>query len=348
MTPIEQVRHGDNVMLGGSRYFTLDQPDQEQFALAIANIEKRSHQLIPLDFFPHGVCTHPPRQNLLVCCEKKGPNGAIVDIEQLAMVKKLPLPENRSFYGHCAFSADGSQLFTTEVLNDTKEGLITIRDGESGEITGEFPSFGQAPHECQLLDDGQTLVVSNGGGNRNGAMPNIAYIDMNTQKLIKQEKPSSFSINTGHFAVAPDGALVVVSAPREGRANDDLGGVSIQPSGKPLRTVSSPKKTVNNMIGEALSVATFDEQTIVTHPDGDMITVWSMKNRALLKRFDLPKPRGVALTRDKQHVVVAYGEDTSLMLLNKDTLEFKPASHFRYSYIAGSHVYNLAKLLHIA
>ncbi|MGB0865800.1 MAG: DUF1513 domain-containing protein [Granulosicoccaceae bacterium] len=345
MTSLEQAYQGDNVFLGGSRYNDLDQPDKQRFALSIVNFERRDKSLIDLNFLPHGMCLHPDRAKLVIACEKKGPHGVILNIDTLSVEQQLPLPEGRKFYGHCAFSKDGKYLYTTEVLSASGEGLISVRDGKSGEIVGEFPSFGHAPHECQLIDDGNTMVITNGGGNRNGALPNVAFVDIATQSLIKHEKPSSYAVNTGHFSIAPDNTLVVVSAPRDGLPNGSIGGVSIGPRGKPLRTLSSPKKTVNNMIGEALSVLTVEDRAVVTHPDGDMVTAWSLKNRALIKRLDMPAPRGVSMTRDKKYIVLAFGHDTSLILLDKETLEPKPASLFPFSYIAGSHIYNLADLL---
>lgn len=334
-----------NTIIGGSRYLDREQANAECFALVLANLERRECQRIALDFLVHGVCLTPHRPTQLVCCEKIGAHGAIVDLEQLALVKPLPLPAGREFYGHCAFSADGATLYTTEVVRESGEGLIAVRDGESGEIEGEFPSYGLSPHECQLVDGGRTMVVTNGGGGANEDLPNVAYIDVASRALIKHEKPDNFRLNTGHFAIAEDESLVVVSAPRKGSPAGSNGGVSIQPQGKKLQAVSKPKKTVANMKGEALSVLTVGELAFVTHPDGDMLTVWSTANRSPIKRIDMPQPRGLALSVDKKHLVIAYGREASLIQLRLDTLELRPSTHFPMAFISGSHIANLAHLL---
>jgi hypothetical protein len=188
------------------------------------------------------------------------------------------------------------------------------------------------------------MVVTNGGGNSSGDKPNVSYIDIDSQQLLRQEHLTNRHTNAGHLMHANDGSLIVVSAPRAGLGADKLGGVSIKPQGKLMRSVSSPKKVVNKMKGEALSVAIHQDIAMVTHPTGNMLTCWSTKDRRLLKKIDLPIPRGVTLTCDKRYFVVSYGPQASVVKIDTQNLELLPMTASHATYLTGSHLYNWSKM----
>ena len=71
---------------------------------------------------------------------------------------------DRHFFGHGVFSADGKLLYTTENDYDGARGVIGVRDATDGyQQIGEFPAHGMEPHDIQLLADGRTMVIANGG-----------------------------------------------------------------------------------------------------------------------------------------------------------------------------------------
>lgn len=141
-----------------------------------------------------------------------------------------------------------------------------------------------------------------------------------------------------------DGSLVAISAPRESLKTANLGGVSLQPKGKKIRSMTSPKKIVSNLVGEALSVAIHNDTAVVTHPFADMLTIWSMENRSFVKKIDLPAPRGVTLTRDKRYFMVSNDHSGNVVLLDPDSLLIIEDSLCHNTNIAGSHLYNYADL----
>jgi hypothetical protein len=341
---LQSARMGDDIIVGGGRYQKLEQSAVIHFVFSVLNLKTRQHYLIPLDFLPHGLSLNPNCPTQLVVCEKIGPGAAVIDLETMSLVETIPTDPDRYYYGHCVHSKNGDIFYATETYRRSLKGAIVIRDTRSNQVIGEFPSYGAAPHECYLIDEGKTMVVTNGGGDSSGDKPNIAYIDIDSQQLLRREHLTNRHINAGHLMHADDGSLVVVSAPRAGLGADKLGGVSIQPQGKLMRSVSSPKKVVNKMKGEALSVAIHQDVAMVTHPTGNMLTCWSTKDRRLLKKIDLPIPRGVTLTCDNRYFVVSYGPQASVVQIDTRNFELSKMTASHATYLTGSHLYNWSKM----
>lgn len=331
-----------NIVLGGSQYMQLDGTKQMKFGLSIVNLDLRKQHFVSLDFLPHGIISDPLNPYRLVLFEKIGPGAAIVNLKSEKLVKKIPTDSGRYFYGHGAFNRKNRHLYATETYRASAEGVVIIRDADSMKITGEFPSYGSSPHECQLINNDEVLVVTNGGGDGSGPIPNVAYIDVKSQKLIEKVMLTNSQLNTGHIGIAKDGSLVVASAPRMGLATTDKGGVSIRPQGEILESIAEPSEIVARMTGEALSVVVHDETGIaaVTHPAGNLVTFWSIADRGLLKTLELPNPRGVSITRDFKRFIISYGLDTSLIEIDIASLTPLSETIFPASYISGSHVYN--------
>jgi len=330
-----------NIILGGGQ-FLKEGIAETNFVLSIVDMSTETRHLSPLTFLAHGIHRNPTNLNRLAIFEKKGPNAVEFDLDTRQVVRSIPRINNRYFYGHGAYSLDGQRLFSTETQLDTLNGVIAIRNAGDLSTVGEFPSYGKEPHECKLIDAGKTLVVTNGGGDSRGDRPSVTYIDVQSQQLIEKVELTNSQLNTGHLAISPKGDLVVVSAPRLGSVKNGLGGVSIRPQGKAIQSISSPAPIIERMRGEALSVAVHSGNGIaaVTHPDGGMVTFWSIEDRSLLKVIELPHPRGVALINRQQDFLVSYGRDANLASIPANTLELDPQSIIHSSYITGSHIYN--------
>lgn len=339
-----------NIILGGGQYRHADS-EQVNYVLSLIDLTRGRRQLTPMTFLAHGIHRNPTDQNRLAIFEKKGPNACEFDLATQTIVRSIPIvsttraTDKRYFYGHGSYSIDGQVLFSTETELDGLNGLIGIRNSRDLAYLGEFPSYGKEPHECKLIDGGKTLVVTNGGGVSHGAAPSVAYIDINSQQLLEKVELTNAKLNTGHLAISDKGELVVISAPRVGLSNTSLGGVSIRPEGEQLQPIASPQAITQRMRGEALSVAihTASGVAAVTHPDGGMVTFWSIASRSLIKIIELPHPRGVELTVDQREFVISFGREASLARIPLATLEFDPAAIFKDSYITGSHIYNWSR-----
>ena len=333
----------NDLLIGGGQYMLEGEESSEpRFVFSLFQPEAEKPTLIETGFLPHAVALYPQEPTRLAIFEKKGPGACLIDLNEMKVIRPLHTVAGRHFYGHGVYSKDGSLLYSTEAYLDGFRGVIAVRDADSLELLGEFPSYGEEPHECQFIDDGRVMVVTNGGGPIGGSPPCITYIDVASQKLLDRMEPTNVHINTGHFSIGEGGELIVVSAPRAGLETTHNGGVSIRNADGVLQSMDRPVEIVGRMKGEALSVAIHEPSDVaaVTHPDGDMVTFWSMKEGRFLKALDLSRPRGVALDREGKAFYISYASETELARVDTETLEVEEGSQRGPTYLSGSHILN--------
>jgi hypothetical protein len=329
------------LLIGGLKYQTLDEERTSHMLVAIDESGKRYAQ-IPLDFYFHGFAPHPNDRRRAVIFEKQGPGACEVDLADRKVRRPVKTSEDRWFYGHGAFSPDGKQVYATETIRKTGEGVIAIRDGTTLEPVGEFPSYGQKPHDCILFDAGRTLAVTNAGSPFADAAASpacVTFVDVATRKLREKLSFSTPRINAGHLALTAKKHLVVVSAPRAGLPDSEMGAISARSPGGALRTFEHEVR--KKMIGETLSLA-IDEPsgTVgVTNPYGDVLTFWNFKTGKFLKSFSLVRPRAIALSRDRRFFVVAHGNDPELGYFSTDKLALDDSRTLKQARISSSHMY---------
>ena len=334
-----------DIILGGGRF---KQNDELRHVLAVINLQQREKQLVDMTFLAHGIIVDPGNKKRLIVFEKIGPGAAEIDLNSHTVTNDITTSKEKYFYGHGAFDKSGQTLFCTETYLKDQKGIIAIRDGHSFENLGEFPSYGENPHECKLVDNGKTLVVTNAGSISAGSSePCVTYIDVQSQKLIERVTLTNQQLNTGHIGIADDGSLIVASAPRKGLETTNTGGVSIRSGKLPMLSMTQPEVVIDQMTGEALSVMIDNKHNIaaVTHPDANMVTFWSIDKRELLKAMSVAKPRGVTLSLDEKSFIISYDINTSIVLVSTKDLTASSDSIMQPTYISGSHIYNWSKTL---
>jgi hypothetical protein len=332
-----------DLILGGGQYLKPGQSaEQMSFVFSVLQPESDRPTLIGTSFLPHAVALKPDQPTTMAVFEKKGPGACEIDLNSMTLTRTIETVPERHFYGHGAYSTDARLLYCTESYLDDFKGVIAVRDADSHQLLGEFPTYGEEPHECQLIDDGRVMVVTNGGGRMGGDAPCVTYIDVQTEKLLERVEMTSEQINTGHFALDADGGLIVVSAPRAGRELTDNGGVSIRPAGGEMLSKVEPADIVARMKGEALSVAIHEASRVaaVAHPDGDMVTFWSMQDGSFIKVMDFPRPRGICLNTEDTGFYISYGSDTRLGLVDARSLELDEDNLRVNTFQSGSHIFN--------
>jgi hypothetical protein len=336
------------ILVGGTRYREPQtQAIRHSFDMLDLDAGAAEPARIPLDFLAHGFALHPTRKEAALL-EKRGPGGCYVDLAAREVIRTIAPTEGHHFYGHGAFARDGSALFAVETNLATGDGVISVRDPASFAVIDAFPTYGKSPHDCVLVDEGRTLVVTNGGGPideaADGALPCVSFVDVASRKLLERHVVDEPRINTGHVALDRDRGFIVVSAPRDGLPEGERGGVSLRVRGRPLRHAKVPESIARRMLGESLSVCIHARTRIAvaTHPYGHLLTFWNLDTGALTAAFDLANPRGVTLTLDERYFAVSFGQAASLLLIETSPLrpvrERDPGAR-RFS---GSHVYTWA------
>ncbi len=317
---------------------------EKRFVLSIVDLDATVLQprLVVLDFEAHGYAPDPRDPNKIVLFQKHGAGCAEIDLAEGKVIRKLEASKGAQFYGHGAFSPDGSVLYATEsVIEESYRGIISVRDGVTFKLTGEFPTFGAAPHDCALIDNGKTMVVTNGGGTLKGAVPCVTYVSTEKKELIEKLEFGSENINAGHLVVGKKGDLAVSSARREGLPVESLGGLSVRPHGKEFKTLTQPDDVYKKMIGETLSLC-FNEDTRVvgaTNPYGNIVTFWNIDTGALVRKIEVANPRGLVLTLNNEFFVLSYLKDPVVALVDGKTCEPVKGSKFDNAPISGSHMF---------
>ncbi len=337
---------GADILLGGGGYQDLDAGGERKWVFASVDLAARKSRRVETRFLPHGIAIHPQHQNRLFVFEKIGPGACEIDLDPSGprMVRPIPVREGYAFYGHGAVSRDGKLLYSTETRLSDKSGVIAVRDSGTLAYLGEFPTYGDKPHDCHLLGGGKVMVVTNGGGTvGSGKRPSLTYVDVDTRKLLDKFELRSEQFNTGHVAATPDGAAVVISAPREGLPTTHLGAISVRTAGsKALATITQPAEVTGRMRGEALSVAVHGPSGVfgVTHPGGDMVTFWTLKEARFVKMLEFPRVRGISLNAGGDRFILSYGPRTNAVQITAAGLEPVADTQLTDTFLGGSHILN--------
>jgi hypothetical protein len=271
-------------IIGPGRFVTGD-TGKMSFVLLLFDLDAGGSKSVDMTFFGHGLAQHPLDRHRAVLFEKKGPGCCEVDLASGQVTRPITTGKNRAFYGHGAFSRDGQVLFATENYLDTYEGLICVRDAASFKELAEFPTFGKNPHDCHLIDEGKTLVITNGGGtledSSDKGAPSVTFVETTSNKLLEKLTFTTPRLNAGHLALNRSRDVVAISAPREGLDKTERGGVTMRTGGGAFVTMTEPEEVVSRMIGESLSLCIDEPSQVVgvTNPDGNIVTFWDLAGR---------------------------------------------------------------------
>jgi uncharacterized protein len=338
------ARRRTGALVGVSRFRDPD-TGGERFGLDILDLDagQREPARIPLDFFGHGLAFRPDRPREAVLFGKRGQGGCALDLVARRVVQTIAPMPGHVFYGHAAYASDGRALFVVETDLASRNGAISIRDTTTFATIGALSSYGIAPHDCRLIENGRVLVVTHGGGPIGSpSLPCVTFVDVRTGVLVERHEMRNRNLNAGHVAVAADREFAVVSAPRDGLpALTSLGGVSLRRAGQPWTQLSAPAAVASRLVGESLSLAIHrpSRTVLATHPQGDLITFWSLGSGEFVGSLDLPGPRGVTLTLDERLYAVSYGSDARLLLIEAQSVRALADRPFEPGAFGGAHLY---------
>lgn len=310
--------------------------------------EDNTKLIIDIGFLAHGVIYHPQHAHRVVVFEKKGRGACEIDLKENIITRRIQPSQGGEFYGHGAYSADASVLYATEYDRETYAGRMVLRDAADMKVIGDFPTYGEWPHDCQFIDDGKVVAITNGGGHMDGGSePCVTYVSVPDGRLIEKVTFPNFSwLNAGHLLVGQRGDLAIAHAMREGlHDRDSLGGISLRPRSAPLKTMVSPAAVTGAMKGETLSIVMHEESSVIaaTNPYGredGLLTFWNMARQEFVSKLEVQQPRGVALSLDGRYWVVTMGRDKpGVMLLDRESrMPTNPPLAFECS-SQGSHAY---------
>jgi hypothetical protein len=295
--------------------------DRGTYSAALFSLDDGDVRSVELPERGHDIALRPGSKEWVAFARRPGRFGVAVPTDGRAPTWFTAKPD-RHFFGHGVFSADGKLLYTTENDYRNAQGIIGVRDATDGyrEI-GEFSARGMEPHDVQLLSDGRTMVVANGGIkthpdsgadelNLHDMKPSLVYIDLKSGDLLEEQTlaPELHQLSIRHLALAANDT-VVFGCQYRGPETDAPPLLGFHRLGEKPVIVPAPDDTqtvLKNYIG-SVSADTGGSIVAASAPKGGLITYWDVSTRRFLGSCELNDGCGVAPTRHKASFLLTSG-----------------------------------------
>jgi hypothetical protein len=265
---------------------------------------------LPLPDRGHAAAAHPERPEAVAFARRPGTFALVIDCAEGREVARLHSPEDRHFYGHGAFTADGTLLFTTENAITAGTGRLGVWDATDGyKRIGEIGTGGSGPHEVRLMPDGRRLAVANGGIetdptsgraelNLATMRSSLAYVDAESGALLEVlslgEPLRLLSIR--HIAAGRDGTLAAAMQ-WQGSALEAPPLLAVHRPGAPalegLAAEPGLQRRTRNYAG---SVAVSDDgrRAAITAPRGNLMLIFELAGGGAVEAVEATDICGVA------------------------------------------------------
>lgn len=261
---------------------------------------------IPLPTRGHAAAAHPKLAEAVAFARRPGLYGLVIDCAAGSVLQRLSTPAGRHFYGHGAFTTDGSVLLTAENNIETGEGRIGLWAVDEGyRRIGEVASGGIGPHEIIRLPGGG-FAVANGGIKTHPATgrqklnldtmrPNLAYLDQGLEITDVIEIDQDLRQNSiRHLAVSGCGK-VAIAMQWQGDLFEAPPLLALHHPGRSLTYCTAGLGLQRKMNGYAGSVAfgAADDLVGITSPRGNAIQMFSAEG-TFLKQMSASDVCGLA------------------------------------------------------
>ena len=288
---------------------------------------------VPLPGRGHGLTVQPTTGRVVVFARRPGDWALVLNPATGAVLRRLAASDGRHFYGHGAFSPDGTRLYTSENRFEDGAGVIGVWDVTTGwRRVREWPSHGVGPHEIAVLERGQlsTLAVANGGVrthpdtgraklNLDTMRSRSSHPDTGRAKLNLDTMHSSLTVldaangrlmhsasfgarlhrlSIRHLDVCRDNR-VVVAMQHQGSRQDRVPLVAYERDSR-LLPLYAPDELTRRMRQYAGSV-TFDASgryVAVSHPHEGIVSLWATRPAGLIAFAELADTCGIACHAD--------------------------------------------------
>jgi hypothetical protein len=265
---------------------------------------------LPLPARGHAAAAHPLKSEAVAFARRPGTFAVVIDCTTGVQKAVLNAPTSRHFYGHGAFSADGSLLYTTENDYEAGRGCIGVWDVASGYTRiDEWDSGGIGPHDIKRLPNSDVLVVANGGIDTHPESgrtklniatmkPNLSYVQDSKVIEAVEMPPEMHKNSIRHLAVSTD---------RDVAFGMQWQGDGVPPSlvgqhrrGGEIALMQATPDQMRDMQGYVGSIAyvNISQSIAVTSPRGGRVQVYDAASRKIADERWNNDVCGVAETRD--------------------------------------------------
>lgn len=255
----------------------------------------------------HGLLVDPRKSTeALIIARRPGTIAIKVELKTGQLLQQWRAAEDRHFFGHACYSADGRHLYVTENDIDTGQGLVTVRDASTFQMLAEYRTHGIGPHELLLMPDGVTLAVANGGIqtlpetgrvklNRGRIESSLVYLDSRDGKLLGKYPVPSTHLSLRHLAVTPAGSVAAALQFEGDKTQPGVPLMMFHRREAALQFADAPQTAWDRMRHYAASVAydVASDRFALSCPMGSVIACWSAAGD-YAGLIDVPNASGLA------------------------------------------------------
>ena len=83
----------------------------------------------------------------------------------------------------------------------------------------------------------------------------------------------------------------------------------------------------------------------VTHPEANLLTFWSIRDRQIIKAIGIENPRGITQTLDEKNFVISYGEKPAIAYISSNDLTPLAETILQPTFASGDHLLNWSQSL---
>lgn len=263
---------------------------------------------IPLPARAHGMTFSPASRRAVAFARRPGTYAMIFAMDGAAEPIVIAAAEDRHFFGHGCFSADGRLLYATENDFSANRGIVGIYDAtQDFARIGEFPTYGIGPHDMTLTADGRMLAIANGGIethpdfgrtklNLDHMEPSLTLVDTATGALIEKHvlPPELKQLSTRHVDIGADDRIWF-ACQYEGARNDLPPLVGHFAKGESLTFVHLPERVTAALANYVGAIAVNRREGLVglTSPKGNVAVTLDARSGAVLKEEAVRDAAGV-------------------------------------------------------
>ncbi|MEP4768856.1 MAG: DUF1513 domain-containing protein [Roseibium sp.] len=196
-SPLAENLFADSLSADTPLFASAFKAENGSFGIGILNDLGQVLAKISLPGRGHGIAISPDRSRFVAFARRPGTFAIVVRPFNSAEPEVLVSEPGRHFYGHGCFSADGQVLYAVENDFEAARGMIGVYDmsGLETRRIGEIETYGIGPHDILLSQDGETLIVANGGIethpdkgreklNLDTMAPSVVYLDRSSGDLL--------------------------------------------------------------------------------------------------------------------------------------------------------------------
>jgi uncharacterized protein len=259
----------------------------------------------------HGCAVDPlDRTRALFFARRPGTQAFELDRSTNQVRSVFTTPKGRHLAGHGVFSADGRWLYTPEHDYENVRGMLAVRDARSYVIVAELDTHGIDPHEVLLSQDGQKLIVANGGImthprsyrrklNIATMDPSLCVLDAANGERIEQWRLPDHLLSIRHLALTANGSIAV-GLQYEGAPESAPSVAALYRPSRGLQLLEVPASARPQLRGYVASIAVSEAADVIAAacPYGKGIACWSLKSGEYIDFVSAAEPYGVSRLAD--------------------------------------------------